>query len=915
MIEIPGYYLKRTIGTGGMATVYLAVQESLDREVALKVMTPVLSADETFAARFRREARTIGKLSHPNIVQIYDVGTTADNHNYFSMQYLPGGTLKDRLNQPMEEMEVLRIFTGVLKALGFAHELGFVHRDVKPENILFDVAGTPILTDFGIARALRSSTRITQTGMSVGTSRYMSPEQARGTTVDARSDLYAMGVVLYEALTGSPPFESEDTFAVAYAHVNEPVPSLPAAARDWEPVVHRAMAKDPRERFATADAFIAALEDMARGRSRSAGVTGLTRIFSRNGRSKRRWWQFWRRTPAETPTDQVRTPLAIPSPTSRLLLARLRPWLPSFMRRPVWRIVQVVDETITALARRYRHRRRSPRRPAVFLGGGLVLVALAVFGWYATRSMPGGITGDDTVAGGEEPTVAQVDAPREERDPLDGGRGDGNSQEAGQPPDAAAGTPGDGVGNDDRAGEEAGGRADAGADRDNDATVSPELIESVVPEPEGDQSRSIDSQLNDAREALEANRLTTPAGDNALELYERVLSREPGNERARLGLRRIIRRYLDLSRNALGEDAPDRSAVYLMRARQVADTHDINGELREALESGRQAAFAGLMERGETLRAQGDREAARELWSMAGRLQPGSEEVEQALEALEADEAADLAGERFRDSMASGASAPEMVRIPEGEFELGNNDFGQVEVSIDRPFAMSRREITVADFRAFVEASDYKGADHGCEVYENEWQYYDEFNWQSPGFPQQDEHPVVCVSWNDAQAYVAWLSVQTGEGYRLPTEVEWEYALETGTSMKGDVCSVGNIGDRWLKGRFPREEAFDCADGSYFTAPVGSWPPNDYGLFDMVGNVREWTLDCWNRSHRNRPRGQDAWLSGTCGKRVIKGSSWLTGKPGMSPAHRLGEPVDAAYNAVGFRVVRELDTERGTSRE
>lgn len=913
MIEIPGYYLKRTIGTGGMATVYLAVQESLDREVALKVMTPVLSADETFAARFRREARTIGKLSHPNIVQIYDVGTTADNHNYFSMQYLPGGTLKDRLNQPMEEMEILRIFTGVLKALGFAHELGFVHRDVKPENILFDVAGTPILTDFGIARALRSSTRITQTGMSVGTSRYMSPEQARGTTVDARSDLYAMGVVLYEALTGSPPFESEDTFAVAYAHVNEPVPLLPASARDWEPVVHRAMAKDPRERFATADAFIAALEDMARGRSRSAGVTGLTRIFSRNGRSKRHWWQFWRRTPAETPTNQVRTPLAIPSPTSRLLLARLRPWLPSFLRRPVWRIVQVVDETVTGITRRYRHRRKSRRRPAVFLGGGVVLVALAVFGWYATRPMPGDPAGDGAGAGMAEPTVAQGSGPREERVPPEGNRS-GQRAEGGQSPGAAAGTTDDGGANADPAGGGAGKSVDEEAGGD-DVTVSSELIESVVPEPEGDESRSIEAQLDDAREALEDNRLTTPAGDNALALYERVLGREPDNERAREGVRRIVRRYLGLSRNALGENAPDRSAVLLMRARQVADTHDINGDLRNALESVSQSTFAGLMGRGETLRAQGEREAARELWSMAGRLRPGSEEVDQALEALEADEAADLAGERFRDSMPSGASAPEMVRIPEGEFELGNSDFGQVEVSIDRPFAMSRREITVADFRAFVEQSNYKGADHGCEVYENEWQYYDEFNWKAPGFPQQEDHPVVCVSWNDAQAYVAWLSVQTGEGYRLPTEVEWEYALKTGTTMEGDVCSVGNIGDRWLKGRFPREEAFECADGSYFTAPVGSWPPNDYGLFDMVGNVREWTLDCWNRRHRNRPSGQDAWLSGNCGQRVIKGSSWLTGGPGMSPAHRLGEPVDAAYNAVGFRVVRELDTQRDTSRE
>lgn len=899
MIEIPGYYLKRTIGTGGMATVYLAVQESLDREVALKVMTPVLAADETFAARFRREARTIGKLSHPNIVQIYDVGTTADNHNYFSMQYLPGGTLKDRLSHPMDEMEVLRIFTGVLKALGFAHELGFVHRDVKPENILFDVAGTPILTDFGIARALRSSTRITQTGMSVGTSRYMSPEQARGGTVDARSDLYAMGVVLYEALTGAPPFESEDTFAVAYAHVNEPVPALPAEYRDWEPVIHRAMAKDPRERFATADIFIAALESMARGRSRAAGVTGLTRIFTRNGSSQRRWWQFWRRGRREAQTQQVRTPLAIPSPFSRRLLARLRPWLPSFMRRPVWRLVQVVDETVTALLRRLRRRRRRSGHPGVYLGGGLVLIALAVFGWYvAGRPMLGSGMAD----GGRQDRPGTAVVESEDR------QGPETSPDLGDDTAVPA---------DDRAAaDEPGGNVDevpAGAGG-NEATDSPP--EPVMPVPrEEDRSRTVEDQLQEARDALEANRLTTPAGSNALELFEGVLSRDPDNARARDGLRRIVRRYLALSENAVAEDAPDRSAVFLMRATEVAAAHDVNGEIAESLAAARRATSERLMEQGESARAAGDLDAARERWSLAGRLRPGSDEVAAALEALEADEAADLAGDRFRDELAGGDRGPEMVRIPPGGFEMGNAEFGRTQVSIDTPIAMSRREVSVANFRAFVEASGYEGADHGCEVYENRWQFYEQFNWQSPGFPQQDNHPVVCVSWNDAQAYVAWLSVQTGKGYRLPSEAEWEYALVSGTDTDGEICNIGNIGDLWLKGRFPREEAFDCADGSYFTAPVGSWPPNEHGLFDMVGNVREWTLDCWNRSHRNRPTGQGAWLSGNCGQRVIKGSSWLTGKPGMSPAHRLGEPIDAAYNAVGFRVVRELTAEPGADTE
>lgn len=906
MIEIPGYYLKRTIGTGGMATVYLAVQESLDREVALKVMTPVLAADETFAARFRREARTIGKLSHPHIVQIYDVGTTPDNHNYFSMQYLPGGTLKDRLDKRLDEMEVYRIFTGVLKALGFAHELGFVHRDVKPENILFDVADTPILTDFGIARALRSSTRITQTGMSVGTSRYMSPEQARGGSVDARSDLYAMGVVLYEALTGSPPFDAEDTFAVAYAHVNDPVPTLPNGLKDWNPVIHRALSKNPRERYPTAESFIHALEDMARRHSKegvlgkSGKGTGITRIFSRNDNGSRpKSWRFWRRKPREDRTEQLRTPLAIPSPFSRRLLARLRPWLPSAMRRPVWRVVQVLDESVTAVSRRLRKKRRKGSTPWVYFGGGLVLVALAGLVWYfaGRPSVPLGWWQPEAEPARDALAVEQQTETGPARDvPASAGT---DTRPAGQERTDAGGegTELDAVGPRTPF-------AAADAVTGNDVPDEP-----VVPASRDAGDDPVATLLEDAGEALAANRLTTPPGSDALGLYEQVLNREPGNEEAREGLRQIVLRYLSLSGDALASGDPDRSAVFLMRATEVASSHEVNGDLSDSLDAARRSTFDRLMASGREASNTGDLPTARERWSLAGRLMPGESAPRRALAALEQDIAGDSGTERFRDVMSGGGQGPEMMRVPAGEFEMGNDASGTVTVTVDRPFAMSRREITVAEFQRFAEASGYAGADHGCEVYENKWQYYEQFNWQSPGFPQQADHPVVCVSWNDAQAYVAWLSVQTGEGYRLPSEAEWEYALSTGSDMSEMVCSQGNIADLWLRSRFPREEAFDCADGSYFTASVGSWPPNEYGLYDLVGNVREWTLDCWNGDHRRRPEGQGAWLSGDCGDRVIKGSSWLTGKPGISPAHRLGEPVDAAYNAVGFRVVREVQAD------
>jgi serine/threonine protein kinase len=258
-MQIPGYTIEHEIGHGGMATVYLAVQNSLGRPVALKVMSAALAADRTFSERFIKEARTIALLSHPHIVAVHDVGVAEHTH-YLALEYIAGGDLKACIRRgPTPPDIAFRVVRDIASALGYAHSKGFVHRDVKPENILFREGGMAVLTDFGIARAATGGTRMTGMGMSIGTPHYMSPEQARGKDVDGRADIYALGIVLYEMLTGTVPYDAEETLAIGIKHVTDPVPVLPPALSGHQPIIDRMLAKDPNDRYRTAEDLVVAI--------------------------------------------------------------------------------------------------------------------------------------------------------------------------------------------------------------------------------------------------------------------------------------------------------------------------------------------------------------------------------------------------------------------------------------------------------------------------------------------------------------------------------------------------------------------------------------------------------------------------------------------------------------------------------
>ena len=256
------YDVREIIGRGGMATVYRAREKDLGRDVAIKVLPFSHTHDTSFVERFANEARTSARLEHANIIPIYRVGRSG-SVIYLAMRYLSGPNLAELIEQvgPMQPKDIRRILVESARALGYAHDQGVVHRDVKPDNIMFKESGEIVMCDFGIAKAV-SGTSLTGTGVAVGTPLYMSPEQVKAQPLDGRSDLYSLGIVAYQCLTKTVPFDGEDAYAIGFSHINDelPVPELKTAEHHTLfRIISKLMAKDPAERFPDADSLVAAL--------------------------------------------------------------------------------------------------------------------------------------------------------------------------------------------------------------------------------------------------------------------------------------------------------------------------------------------------------------------------------------------------------------------------------------------------------------------------------------------------------------------------------------------------------------------------------------------------------------------------------------------------------------------------------
>jgi len=766
------YEITRKLGAGGMANVYHAREIALEREVAIKVLPQSFLRDEQFIIRFKREAQVAANLEHPHIVRIYQIGEE-DNLVYFVMSYIPGGAISDRIKKgPIPIDQIVQWGMDVSSALGYAHDHGVIHRDLKPDNIMLDKSGRAVVMDYGIARAAQG-TGLTQTGAVIGTPQFMSPEQARGIDLDARSDLYSMGLVLYQMATGTLPFKATDAASLMYMHVHEAPeppdvrnPEVPAWLRD---IILKCLAKNPDDRFSSAKELRLALAE-----HKAPELTEKTIVQKRAAQKKGAglwiaaaaviviaaaagwfWWSSQKKAP-----EQAMTPVQ-PAPQEQPAPAPAEP--------------QVSADDLA------------------FQQAEMIDTKQA-FKTYLDR-YPGGEKADEAKA-----KISEF----EEQERLAAEKSRLAAQSRGE--------------------EEARLEKERQAERQRQAEAA---------------ARQDDETF---RKALAAN--TAVSFTAYLQSYP--LGRHVEEARAKI--------------DALNSQA---AAAEQKRAEEQAKRDD--EAFRMASSSGTKDAYSTYLisfptgrhaEEARTKIAEFDKRAAFE-------------------------EKLRLALSEFSITMAD---------IPGGSFQMGSNDGDDNEKPV--------RTVTVTGFKMM-----------STEVTQAQYQAIMNDN---PSFHKLDENcPVEKVSWKDATVFCNRLSERVGlepcydpgsgacdftkNGFRLPTEAEWEYACRGNTGSEYNTGNGESALDRagWYA-RNSREK----------THAVAQKARNVYGLYDMHGNVWEWTNDWYDKNSYSQDGTDDP--TGPAGGRekVLRGGSWIDWPKDCRSAKRREFDPNKNYTDIGFRVVR-----------
>ncbi|MDQ2075613.1 bifunctional serine/threonine-protein kinase/formylglycine-generating enzyme family protein [Marinimicrobium sp. ABcell2] len=803
-MQIPGYRIIRKINQGGMSSVYLAIQLSVGREVALKVMSPALNSDPVFSERFQREANIVGQLSHPHIVSIYDIGRH-ENFNYIAMDYLAGGSVHDKMASGISVQEALRITGEVAKALDHAHEKGYIHRDIKPENILFREDGSAVLTDFGVAKTVSSASRMTNAGTVVGTPHYMSPEQTRGKPVDGRADIYSLGVVFYEMLTGRVPYQAEEAVAVAVKHLTAPIPRLPAQYQPYQKIIDKLLAKEPEDRYQRGRDLVQAIDALE-------GSVGLPHDLLTNTDSSR-----------VQILSLLRALLSTTFHALAMVFNQYLGWLRSIRWTPRRGLYRHPNTSVTEI-KSYSSERLSEQATVVSTRVQQAAHFQPLF--PGTRRVARGLTLVlflGIIWGAFALSVERFDIPGERFLP--------DAVHRGALATAALLTTGEPVVEEEEL---------------------PEDLGALFPRHTTPEQAAMQRNFQQGLQLL----LGTEFPANSVPVPESIPN--------------------------LAGALPDNIPAAAPPPRYSLRVNPLPENARIRILNITERYFPGI----ELVPGRYHLEVAH----------PGYDSQTQWVEIESEPLTVDVrllrtpvAGATFHNSLSDGGRGPEMVIIPQGRFTLGSrlesNTMPEREVRIRQPFGMSKYEVTFAEYDRFARATGRRLPD------DKSW--------------GRDNRPVINVSWHDAQAYVEWLSEQTGVRYRLPTEAEWEYAA------RGGVDSTFWWGEE-------RDEASgraNCRRGcqSDFagvftskTAPVGSYPENDFGLHDTAGNVAEWVQDCYQNHHLDARRDGRAVEVEQCSERTIRGGSKNSSVGRISNHARKGHNANGREDYIGIRVVVEL---------
>jgi len=771
------YEVIRELGRGGMAIVFLAKDKRLDRNVALKLLPQEISMDRNFTERFMREARISAKLSHPNIIQIHDVDKI-DEFTFYSMSYIDGVSLAQiiRKKGALSPKIVMILGIQICFALQHAHENGVIHRDIKPENILIDRKRMPIVVDFGIARAM-SDSRLSSTGMFIGTPQYMSPEQIKSGDVDARSDIYSLGGMLYEMAVGRPAFVERDTAALMYKHVHErPKPphelnrNVPKALSD---IIMKALAKDPKDRPQSAKELARMLHEA------SLALEAPEKAHSVAAKPAH---PEERRDGGEIPEKPAEASKKEDGEQDEGTVVMQRPPKP---KEAASEDTGKGGDTVVMKKPAGKPRKSSEKKEKK--GVPALMVGLVIFGVLGMAAL-GLLSFLKTPA-----EVAR--RPVEKRVPV-----------SGEPVESAGG----------------GGKTRPSA-----------------PEPPGEERKAARSEK--PGKEISASVKIPAAG--------RPKPREPVKQPAVVDA--TPRRSAEPRAGKPSEPEKPKESSPSRVERRPGEASSVAGQARPA---------AAPPERKIPEPAEEPRIAARVVPET-----PPPEKIERKKPPAEARKV-----------------TIRWVKIPGGTFEMGDfigdlrkelmcRPVHRVTVS---PFEMSQTEITVEQYAVFLRDTGHPEPP--------EWD-------AQTAIP---ERPVVFVSWYDAAAFAKWA------GARLPTEAEWEYAARGGLSRQmypwGSEPPQGraNLGKPWENGNGWKK---------YLMKP-GMFPPNGFGLFDMAGNVWEWTADRFGPYRAGlavNPTG-----SRTGNLRVMRGGAWNSTESFVRNAIRGPSDPNVKKPHIGFRIAR-----------